>query len=255
MKHILVLFLSLLVTTGFAQRHGNGEIKWLNISAKGGYGGTMLFNSDVSGDGNVTQDFLSPSYEFGGRFAIGYGDFVSLGVEVLSAGFGQDYSVNPPNGESYTKTQRFTSFDILPTLRYTSPYGFYFEAGPKFSTLKTAKVDNSVDGSFIDGNPDQDYMLNFTEKFTSIVAGMGMALHNGDRLQVTLGLRGSYALGNFVEESSDYYVLADQVYLQPSTNFTSKTSPFTLKLMLEVNYIFGFWGNASCGRGRLMFFQ
>ncbi len=255
MKQILVLILSLLVTTGFAQRHrGNGEIKWLNISAKGGYGGSMLFNSDVSSDGNVTQDFLSPSYEFGGRFAIGYGDFVSFGVEILSAGFGQDYSINPPNTEAYTKTQRFTSFDILPTLRYTSPYGFYFEAGPKFSTLKTAKVKNSIDGPFIDEIPNEEYQLNFTDKFTSIVAGMGMALHNGDRLQVTLGLRGSYALGNFIEENSDYYVLNDGVYF-PQGDFTAKTSPFTLKLMLEVNYIFGFWGDASCGRGRLMFFQ
>ncbi|NJO88523.1 MAG: hypothetical protein HC831_05820 [Chloroflexia bacterium] len=81
-----------------------------------------------------------------------------------------------------------------------------------------------------------------------------MAVHNGDRLQVTLGLRGSYALGNLVEESSDYYVLRDGVYI-PQGDFTAKTSPFTLKLMVEVNYIFGFWGDASCGRGRLMFFQ
>ena len=74
MKNIFLVLFTLLITTAFAQRHrGNGEIKWLNISVKGGYGGTMLFNSDVSGDGQVTQDFLSPSYEFGGRFAIGYG--------------------------------------------------------------------------------------------------------------------------------------------------------------------------------------
>lgn len=255
MKNVLILFFSLLITTGFAQRHrGNGEIKWLNISAKGGYGGTMLFNSDVSGDGNVTQAFLSPSYEFGGRFAIGYGDFVSIGVEVLSSGFGQIYSINPPNEQSYDKTQKFTSFDILPMLRYTSPYGFYFEAGPKFSTLKTASVENSVDGTFIDEDPTQDYLLNFSEKYTSIVAGLGMAIHNGDRLQVTLGLRGSYALGNFVNDESNYYVLNDGFYI-PEGSHTAKTSPFTLKLMLEVNYIFGFWGDASCGRGRLMFFQ
>ena len=254
MKNVLILFFSLLVTTGFAQRHGgNGEIKWLNFSVKGGYGGTMLFNSDVSSDGNATQDFLSPSFEFGGRFAIGYGDFVSIGVEVLSAGFGQSYSINDPNMQAYDKKQKFTSFDILPTIRYTSPYGFYFEAGPKFSTLKSASVENSLDGAFTDENSTQDYMANFTENFTSVVAGLGMAIHNGDRLQLTIGLRGSYALGDFVE-NENYYVLNDNVY-RPQGSFTAKTSPFTLKLMLEVNYIFGFWGDASCGRGRLMFFQ
>lgn len=255
MKKLLVLFFSLFMTAAFAQRHGgNGEIKWLNISAKGGYGGTMLFNSDVSNDGNVTQDFLSPSYEFGGRFALGYGDFISAGVEVLSAGFSQDYSINDPNMEAYIKTQKFTSLDFLVALRYTNPYGFYVEAGPKFSTLKTAEVENSVSNPlFVDGPDNQDYMLNFSEKFTSIVAGIGFALVNGDRVQVNLGLRGSYALGNFVE-NEDYYVLDDNVY-RPNGSFTANTSPFTLKAMVEVNYIFGFWGDASCGRGRLMFFQ
>jgi len=254
MKNIFLVLFTLLITTSFAQRRGrgNGEIKWLNLAIKGGYGGTMMFNSDVSGDGNVSQDFLSPSYEFGGRFGIGYGDFVSLGVEVLSAGFGQDYSINDATIESYTKKQKFTSFDLLVALRYTSPYGFYFEAGPKFSTLKTASIENSMTGPFVDGDQ-PDYMQNFSEKFTSIVAGMGFAIHNGDRLQVTLGLRGSYAIGNFVE-NENYYVLNDNVY-RPMGSFTAKTSPFTLKAVLEVNYIFGFWGDASCGRGRLMFFQ
>ena len=222
MKNIFLVLFTLLITTAFAQRHrGNGEIKWLNISVKGGYGGTMLFNSDVSGDGQVTQDFLSPSYEFGGRFAIGYGDNLSLGVEALSSGFGQDYSIKAPNFESYDKTQKFTSFDLLVALRFTSPYGFYFEAGPKFSTLKAASIKNSITGeNFVDGIQ-PEYIDNFSEKFTSIVAGMGFAIHNGDRLQVTLGLRGSYAIGDFVAEESDYYVLADQVYLQPSSTFTA----------------------------------
>ena len=255
MKKIFLFLFTILTVTTYAQRHrasGNGEIKWLSLAVKGGFGGTMLFNNDVSSDDNVSQDFLSPSYEFGGRFGITYGDYIGLGVEVLSAGFSQDYSISDGIVVPYTKKQKFTTMDFVVALRYTSPYGFYFEAGPKFSTLKTASVENSVEANFTDELVN-DYMTNFTEKHTSIIAGLGYALYNGDRFQVNLGLRGSYGLGN-MQENENYYVLNDGVYM-PQGSFSAKTSPFTLKATLELNYTFGFWGDASCGRGRLMFFQ
>lgn len=253
MRNVFLVLFTIIVSAVYAQRHnGNGEIKWLSLAVKGGYGGTMLFNSDVSADKNVSQDFLSPSYEYGGRFGITYGDYVGIGFEVLSGGFGQDYAIGDGINDPYTKTQKFKSLDMVVSLRFTSPYGFYFEAGPKFSTLKSASVKNSIDGIFLD-EMDNNYLMNFSEKFTSIVAGMGFAVYNGDRLQVNLGIRGSYGIGTF-QENKDYYVLNDGVYI-PQGNFTAKTTPFTLKATLEVNYTFGFWGDATCGRGRLMFFQ
>jgi len=253
MRNVFLVLFTIIVSSVYAQRHnGNGEIKWLSLAVKGGYGGTMMFNSDVSSDKNVSQDFLSPSYEYGGRFGLTYGDYVGIGFEVLSGGFSQDYAIGDGINEPYTKSQKFKSLDMVVSFRFTSPYGFYFEAGPKFSTLKSAKVENSIDGIFLD-EMDNNYMMNFSEKFTSIIAGMGFAVYNGDRLQVNLGIRGSYGIGTF-QENKDYYVLNDGVYI-PQGNFTAKTTPFTLKATLEVNYTFGFWGDATCGRGRLMFFQ
>lgn len=253
MRKVFLFLFTILISTVYAQRHGgNGEIKWLSLSVKGGFGGTMLFNKDVSADKNVSQDFLSPSYEYGGRFGLTYGDYIGIGAEVLNGGFSQDYSIGDGINDPYTKTQKFKSLDIIFALRFTSPYGFYFEAGPKFSTLKSASVENSIDGNYTE-DINGDYLLNFSEKFTSIIAGMGFAVYNGDRLQVNLGIRGSYGIGNF-QENEDFYVLNDGVYI-PQGNFTAKTTPFNLKATLEVNYTFAFWGDASCGRGRLMFFQ
>ncbi len=242
----------MMVSTTFAQKKlGNREIKWLSLAIKGGYGGTALFNSDVSADNSVTTNFLSPSYSYGGRFGITYGDNFSLNFEPLFSGFSQEYNINDGSA-AYAKNLKFTAIDYFVFLRYVGGYGFYFEVGPQFSTLKTATVENSKDGTFTDEN-DEDFKSNFTEKSTSITAGLGYAILNGDRLQINLGLRGTYTLGDFRADPT-YYVLNDGVY-RPTPPFEAKTNPLTLKLMLELNYFFAFWGNASCGKGRLMFFQ
>ena len=254
MKKIVLMLLCILsVACSYAQRghngRGNGEVKWLSLAIKGGYGGSTFFNKDVMADQNVKLNFLSPSYSYGGRFGITYGDHISLNIEPQFSSFSQEYNIGD-GVEPYTKTQKFKSLDYLVSLRYVNAYGFYFEAGPQFSTLKSASVKNSKSGTFTEGT--QPYMQNFADKFTSIAAGLGYALYNGDRFQVNLGLRGSYVLGDF---DPNYYVLNDGVYHPAGTTFTAKTSPFSLKLMAELNYFFGFWGNATCGKGRLMFFQ
>ncbi|MFN8257490.1 MAG: hypothetical protein U0W24_17480 [Bacteroidales bacterium] len=254
MKKLIIVLLAMVLyaTSGLSQRRKNTtEVKWLSIALKGGYGGTVMFNTDVMSDGKVTLNFLSPSYSYGGRFGITYGDHIGINYEPLFSGFGQEYNIND-DVQPYAKNQRFTAFDNLLSLRYISNYGFYFEAGPQFSKLKSASVENDKTGNFTDGG--EDYLSNFSENYTSLVAGLGFAAHNGDRLQVNIGLRGTYTFGNLVA-NPNYYVLDDGVYQPAGGPFTSTTNPFTLKLMVEVNYFFGFWGDATCGRGRLMFFQ
>jgi len=252
-KIIIVLFCMMMVSNVFAQKKlGNREIKWLSLAIKGGYGGTAFFNSDITADENVTTNYLSPSYSYGGRFGITYGANFSINIEPLFSGFSQEYNINDGSA-AYAKNLKFTSMDYLVSLRYVGGYGFYFEAGPQFSTIKTATVENSKEGTFMDES-DPDFKSNFAEKTTSLAVGLGYAILNGDRLQINLGLRGTYTFGNLVEDPT-YYILNDGVYRPAGGPFVAETNPLTLKLMLEVNYFFGFWGDASCGRGRLMFFQ
>ena len=92
------------------------------------------------------------------------------------------------------------------------------------------------------------------EKYNSIAVGLGFAIFRGERVSFNLGLRGSYAISDIVEDPN-FYVLNDGVYPLSADYAYSKTNPFSLKLMFEINYFFGFWGDASCGRGRMMFFQ
>jgi len=246
----LILLLSFSFLISAQRRSKSSSIKWLSLELKGGYGTTILLNSDVSAEENASMDYFSGAYNLGGRFGITFGDYVGIYVEGMSEHFKQNYDLIP--GEPlmpYTKTQEFTSMDWIFELRYTNDYGFYVEAGPVFSTLKSAEVSNDEEYSFL---PTDNYIQNFSEKNNGIMFGLGFALVRGERISVNLGLRGTYMFGDFVENDT-YYVLNDGVYY--GTNTGAASNPFSIKMMLGINYFFGFWGNASCGRGRLMFFQ
>ena len=251
MKKIsLLLFLLSFTFLISAQRRGSSTIKWLSLEVKGGYGTTILFNSDVAAENDVSMDYFSGAYNYGGRFGITFGDYVGVFVEGMLENFKQNYNIIP--GEPllpYVKTQSFKSLDWIFELRYTNDYGFYVEAGPVFSTLKSAEETNDQNYGFI---PRNDYIENFSKKNTGLMFGFGFALARTDRLNISLGLRGTYMFGDFVT-NDNFYVLNDGVYSGTSTN--AATNPFSIKLQFGVNYFFGFWGDASCGRGRLMFFQ
>ncbi len=249
----ITAILILAVNVAVAQRKGSGQVKWLNLELKGGYGGSMLLNSDVSSDENVSTSVFSPAYEFGARLGITFGDYIGVGVELLSSSFGQEYEITIPNQPVYNKDLRFKSRDIVFALRYTSLYGIYAELGPKFTTIKDVTVSNSVENSFFKDEKDNNYTNHFAPKFTSIMAGFGFAIYNGDRLRVNIGLRASYALSDIVEDDN-FNILKDGVYTPKSISEAS-TNPLSVELTLGVNYVFAFWGNASCGRGRLVFFQ
>ena len=253
MKRIILVVTILILTTSiYAQRHKKRgtTIKWLSVELKGGYGNSMLLNSDVSAENNVTVNGLSPAFNIGGTFGITFGDNFGVFVEGLSSSFTEEYDIKPEVGTPYQKTQEFKSFDIVMALRYTGDYGFYVEAGPVFNSLKSATETNSISGSFF---PRDDNLNNFAEKYNSMMFGLGFAAFRGDRLTVNVGLRGTYALDGFVVNPSSYYVLNDGVYNGEETG--AATNPLSIKVMLGVNYFFAFWGNASCGRGRIMFFQ
>ena len=250
-KIVFVLVILLLSTSIYAQRRKKrgSTIKWISLAVKGGYGNSILFNPDVALDENVSMDYLSPAHVIGARFGLTFGDNFGVYIEPLSASFKQKYEINDGTN-TYIKTQEFKSFDFAFQLRYTSDYGFYAEAGPVFNTLKSATESNSMDGNF---RPTDSYIDNFADKYNSLMFGLGFSAFRGDRLTVNLGLRGTYALGDEFVTNSNFYVLNDGVYSGTTTG--AATKPFSAKIMLEVNYFFAFWGDASCGRGRLMFFQ
>lgn len=238
MKKLIVLtFVMLLFSTVYAQRGGRSN--WLTIAVKGGYGNSIMFCPAVSDNDGLSYDYMSPSFCAGGRLGMILADYLGISAEVLAAGYQEKYTYNPTGKDEQKGNLKFSTTDILVTLRYAGDYGFYAELGPKFSLVNKADREDIAAG---------DVKNLFGDKYTSVVFGLGFMPYNGDRVQVSLGVRAAYCPKNFLESEQNPY--GDPRIT--TTNWEMK--PFSAQAILEVNYFFATFGSANCGRKRIIFF-
>ncbi len=259
MKKITITLITiLLVVTAYAQRdkrHQKGnEIKWFSLAVKGGYGTSILINKEAMNDKNVTYEYFTPSFFYGGRFGFTFGNYVGVSYEYLLSEFGQKYSINNPTTKaSYSKELKFKSSDQCVLFRYTNDFGFYLELGPKFTKISSVAETNSDAKVAVHDNITQNYVSNYT----SGLFGLGFMPFRGERVTLSLGVRASYGFSTMMNDSK-FFVLNDQHSPNgygTGTYTDNSTKPLNLNLVLELNYFFAFFGDASCGKGRLMFFQ
>ncbi len=251
MKKFTFIICILLITSLHidAQRRTQ-TIKWFSIAAKGGYGNSILLNIDNITDRNVVFNFFTPSYTFGGRLTFSYGERIGFGADVLYASFGQKYTVNN-NNDVYEKNLDIKALDIFPFFRLSGTRGGYLEIGPKFTSVKSLTMKNSIENPMF--LPTDKIAENYSLKFTSLVFGFGVALYKNDRLDINIGPRFAYSFSNFTP-GHNYNVVNDGYYM-PENKIVTPTNPLSVQGILEINYFFAFWGDATCGKGRLMFFK
>jgi len=237
------LFSSMLI---FSQRRTQ-TVKWISFALKGGVGNSYFLNTDHLNDPNVELNLFSLSHSVGGRLTFTYGDHLGLGSDVLLSAYNEKYSIrNEAANVSYEKNIKLSTLDIVPFFRYTGYNTAYVELGAKISKINSVFEENTVQENF---NPLELEMLE--PKFTGAIFGFGLALYKTDRLDINLGARLSYA---FTDLSPNRDIINDGFFI-PDYTVNSATNPLSFQALLEVNYFFAFWGDAKCGRGRLMFFQ
>ena len=242
-KIIFLIALTLCVLQGFSQHRGGrgGYVNWMTIAVKGGAGPFMMLNQDLKNTEGFTLEAFSPSYCFGGRYGIVFGNYVGVSFEYLGGGFKQKFNYKEGNN-TVNGNFNFGCTDMLALLRYTGDYGFYAEVGPKFTTVKKPK------GTIESVVEDEDVDPLFKDKFTSIAFGLGFMPYNGDRVQVSLGARASYCLKNMVEDGQNPFD-----FVNPT--LTTETKNLNVQILLEVNYFFAKFGTANCGRHGIEFFK
>ncbi len=248
MKKITLVFLiTLLFMSILSAQRKSQTIKWFSFAAKAGFGNSVFLNIDHIDDGNVDLNYFSLSQSFGGRFTFTYGDHLGIGSDLLFSTYNQTYSINN-NGILYDKDVKIKAVDFLPFFRYSGLTGGYVELGGKFTRINSVTETNSIQENFY---PVNNIMNNYEPKFTSVVLGFGFAVYKNERIDVNLGARMAYS---FTDLTPDYNITDDGFYL-PDYVKSSPTNPVSVQAIIELNYFFAFWGDANCGRGRLMLFQ
>lgn len=229
--------------TSFAQR--NSTSTWISVGLKGGFGTSFFFNQPSVDDANITYSYFSPSYFYGGNFGLLFGDFVGFSGEFSFNSLSQGYDIDANESFQRTITTKSTDFAIL--LNLNAPTGFYFDIGPKFSTLKSATLTTiqTLDRC------EFDRTNKFRPEFSSIVFGIGLKPVRTQSFEMKLGIRGAYTLSNFVN-SPGYIIPADEKILYMPSYTDENTHPIQLMITTEFTLIFGRVGKASCGKTRLM---
>jgi len=245
---IISLFIFVLINIIEGQRRTQ-TIKWFSISAKAGVGNSIFINSDIMSDKNVEFDFLSLSQSYGGRFTFSIGENVGFGIEALSSSYGQKYTVTNTTDNVNIKKLKIKTLDIIPFFRYTGSTGGYVELGAKISNVRSITETNSTSIILARNN----LMTYYEPKFTSAILGFGIALYKGERVDINLGTRFAYSFTD-ISPYNTFRILDDNFYT-PDYSKIASTKPISAQAILEVNYYFAFWGDATCGRGRFMLFQ
>ncbi|MBR4266436.1 MAG: hypothetical protein IKQ46_10315 [Bacteroidales bacterium] len=256
MKKIVVLILLTVLTINvFGQRRGSGAPNWISLAVKGGYGASSFLCSEALDINGFNQDYLGPTYCYGGRLGVVFIDKVGVSLEFMGSEYDNKYDFNnheynPLNIKDYDGSLKMKATDFLPLFRYTGEYGFYCELGPKFTKVKG--VDMTNENPLVGDAPCEQY---FKSSFTSVVFGFGFMPYNGDRVQVSLGIRAAYCPKNVLEcdGSTNVYGYPEMTSNHLFNNIEMK--PLSAQVLLEVNYHFARFGQATCGKQRIIFFK
>lgn len=253
---LAILFLTISINLQ-SQRRQDGT--WMNIAIKGSYGTTYLLNKNISDDGNIEMDLLSPSYSYGLRAGFTISEFTSISVEAANSTYIQKYEMHNAGvfqDLHYTKSLQFEARDYAIFFRLTNYDGVYFEIGPKLSWLKTLIVSNTIDSTFTDITKE-----GFKDRTTSLVLGAGMAVlkTRDDRLRLNVGLRMHITLDDVLTDVNKPPV-KDGLYewnysFFDSYNNVVGTRPLLLQAVVELDYYFGYYGNTKRGRTRFVLFR
>ena len=244
MKKTILLFVIIFISL---QSFSQQDPTWFSISARGGFGTSMLVNTPSLSDSKIDYEYFSPSYYYGGRFGLMFGDYIGVSAEVSMNSFSQNYMVHGISTDLH-RLMKINTFDYALLLNLETPTGFYFEIGPKFSFLNSANLLNTGENI----NSSFDRINKFEPKFTSIVFGIGMKPIMTDVFEMKIGLRGAYSFTNIVSESG-YIIPADDKIFYSPLYIDETTNPAQLMLSVEFTYVFAKIGKASCGKYKFLF--
>lgn len=187
MKKLLVLVAAVLTgSAAFSQT--------LELSTKGSYRSTWLFNENLSNLGDEQDYDAGWGYNFGAGTAFYFNN--SLGIEVngLFGQFNGNYQGVVDTLGDYTSQVTLKTIDIplLFKLR-TKSKGAYLEIGPQYTMISSVKYRLTGDSSSV---PSKEVTDSYKDNNLSIMLGFGVNIEITKRLNATAGIRLEYGIGD-----------------------------------------------------------
>lgn len=232
----LILVAALAAITFGAQAQGE-----MTIGLKGAFNYTALFNNNVSDQGYELNYAPTTGGSFGASFNYRLAEKYSLDVNLLISGHNEKYDLNygtEANPSPGTVEDKLKYIDIPVLFKMGSGNGAYFEVGPQFSFLSSAKEtstwpDASGLGSAVSSQfnySGRDFKNDFKGFGLSGVIGFGGDFELNDQLGLTAGIRLGYmftdATTEYTEVEAGKLAAADNLSFNAIFNHTNKKGDF-----------------------------
>ena len=247
MKKLLTVFALLGCAYSMNAQH-------LEVGLKGGYGTTWLMNKNVFDQ----DEELDPTASFAGQLGINATYFLNdkfgICVELNSQTIKQKYS-GDTNGDA--SGGNFDSEDKLKyingpiLIKLQNEGGIYFEIGPQFNFLSSAKGSYDDEDSDINDVSDRDIKEGFNGTNIGLLFGFGVNINLTDNLIITTGLRLAAGFSDVTKEFSDSELVklstdekigtaTSYAHIDQTGDFSyEKTTLVSGSLMLGLSYKFG----------------
>ena len=234
-KAILLIIFALFSIFTFAQE----KIVWLGVAPRFGYGTSYFVNTrQIFQDENIVISPFTPSMSYGGRFSLGFGDgSISLSLEVMKNTYNQLFTVVDSSNKVNPYSASLSTLSSSLLFKVYSLTGFYFEFGPQIQQLQRAMLNNTGITEHI------------KPRFFAGEFGLGFMPLISQMFEISLGIRGVVSTGSIMADDFNLY--------SSSPNYSASVGNNTLLVsfmpMIDVNFVFGKMGRASCGAFRIMF--
>lgn len=192
-KLFLIVALSAVAITTQAQQ--------FNIGLGGGVYSTWLVNTNVSDQ----ADNLDFAATFGGQVGLNmqyyFKDNLGLSIGLLYTGHNQKYTGSFDTISTYEAKTKMRYLDVPVLIRFGGgSKGAYFEMGPQFSVLMSAKETGFSTPTSPDDYTDRDVKPFLKSGGLAAVLGFGVDIDASENVIVSSGLRLGYAFGDLTKD-------------------------------------------------------
>jgi hypothetical protein len=229
----LILVAALAAITFGAQAQGE-----MRIGLKGAFNYTALFNNNVSDQGEALDYAPTTGGSFGASFNYRLADNYSIDANILISGHNEKYVSKSSEkilgvvvSTENNLEDKLKYIDIPVLFKLGNGHGAYFEVGPQFSFLSSAKEfsDATITAGSIVSSFDTSYSCknDFKGFGLSGVIGFGADFELNDQIGLTAGIRLGYMFTDATTEySKTEYDNNDNLSYNAIFNHTNKDGVF-----------------------------
>lgn len=227
------------------------KAQWVDIGVKGGYGLSLLSNSNLYNDQKMTPGFRK-GFCYGIKAGYNINEKYEVTIEAMLNNFGQKYTYSLTDS-GYTKETGIKSFSIPLLFRINGSNGSYTELGPQFTFLSKAEETNKFEFPVAANMHQIDVKPYFKSNYIDFIFGFGAYILGSDYFSLVGGFRFSYSVSDIISKKggsgngSNFYPFTDGMY-HPVYESYKGTHPFTALFVLELNYDLGMFASSKCGK-------